>query len=84
MSVADLKKGESAVFLSIHGGWGMKRRLEAMGIRPGVMLTKISDQLFGGPIIIRVGQMELAIGQGMARRIMVQRRGSTHFPQLKM
>jgi ferrous iron transport protein A len=75
MSIADLKKGESAVFMSVHGGWGMRRRLEAMGLRPGIVMTKISDQIFGGPIIIKVGKSEFAIGRHMARRIIVQRIG---------
>jgi ferrous iron transport protein A len=75
MSVADLKKGEQAVFLGMHGGWGMRRRLEAMGVYPGVILTKISDHLFGGPVIIRIGRMQLAVGKGMAHRIMVKKIG---------
>jgi ferrous iron transport protein A len=75
MSIVDLKKGESALVLGMHGGWGMRRRLEAMGLYPGVMLKKISDQIFGGPIIIKVGNTEFAIGRNMARRIFVQRTG---------
>jgi ferrous iron transport protein A len=75
MSIVDLKKGESALVLGMHGGWGMRRRLEAMGLYPGVMLKKISDQIFGGPIIIKVGHTEFAIGRHMARRIFVQRTG---------
>ena len=75
MSIVDLKQGESAVFMSMHGGWGMRRRLEAMGLRPGIVITKISDQLFGGPIIIKAGNAEFAIGRHMARRIIVRRLG---------
>ncbi|MBN1797166.1 MAG: ferrous iron transport protein A [Spirochaetales bacterium] len=75
MTIADLTKGESAVFINIHGGWGIRRRLEAMGLRPGIVITKISDQIFGGPIIIKVGKIEFAIGRHMARRMIVQRIG---------
>jgi ferrous iron transport protein A len=75
MSVADMKKGERAVFVGMHGGWGMRKRLEAMGVYPGVVLTKVSGHLFGGPVIIRIGRMQLAVGRGMAHRIIVHRVG---------
>jgi ferrous iron transport protein A len=72
MELVVLKPGEKGVFIGLNGGgWGLIRRLENMGIRPGVVITKKSNQFFHGPVIIEVGRTQLAIGYGMARKILV-------------
>jgi len=48
------------------------RRLNAMGIRPGGRITKVSSMFMRGPVTVRVGQTQLALGFGMARRILVK------------
>ncbi len=50
----------------------MVRRMQAMGIRPGVRITKVTVQPFRGPVSIEVGATEVALGMGLARRIMVE------------
>ncbi|MBN2534577.1 MAG: ferrous iron transport protein A [Spirochaetales bacterium] len=58
-----------------HGifSFGLMQRLEAMGIRPGIIITKISNHFLRGPVIIEVGRTQLAIGYGMAARILVDK-----------
>ncbi|HID32844.1 MAG TPA: ferrous iron transport protein A [bacterium (Candidatus Stahlbacteria)] len=73
ISLSDLKAGEDAVVASIKGGRGMIRKLESLGIRPGGRLKKISSQLMGGPVVVQVGNTQVAIGFGMARRILVKK-----------
>jgi len=56
-----------------HRGAGFSgRRLEALGIRPGMKVTKVSSMLFRGPVTLRVGNAQVAIGFGMANRIIVE------------
>ena len=74
MDLTQLKAGEKAVFKGVAGGWGIKNKLEAMGITPEAVITKISAQLMHGPVIIKAGETELAIGFGMAKRIIVEKR----------
>jgi len=50
-------------------GHGMAQKLSAMGILPGVPVTVLNAQ--GGPLLLRVGDLRLAVGRGMAQRIMV-------------
>ena len=50
----------------------MVRRMEAMGIRPGVALTKLTAQPFRGPVSLQVGGTQVAVGYGLACRIMVE------------
>jgi len=73
MDLTQLKAGEKAVFKEVLGGWGIKNKLEAMGITPGVVITKISAQLMRGPVVIKAGETELAIGFGMAKRMIVEK-----------
>ncbi len=75
MAAVDLtrmKAGQWGKVIEIHGGHGMTRRLEAMGIRPGVKITKISSQIMRGPVIVKTGNTQVAIGFGMARRVLVE------------
>jgi len=48
------------------------RRFSNMGIRKGVIIKKISVHPFFGPVIVRVGNCEIAVGRGMASTILVE------------
>jgi len=67
-----IRQGEKGRVIDIQGGWGLLRKLEALGIRQGTEIVKVSSQLMRGPITIRVGNTQVAIGFGMARKIMVE------------
>ncbi len=72
ISLAALKKGRAGRVLAVQGGMGLARRLESMGIRPGVLVVKESNSFLKGPVMIRVGQAQVALGYGMASRILVE------------
>jgi len=67
-----MPSGESGVVAEIRGGHGAVRRLEALGLRIGEEITKISAQFLRGPVTIKVGQTSLALGYGMASKVMVE------------
>ncbi len=56
----------------MKGGHGLVNRLSALGIMPGKRITKISSTLMRGPVTVEVDRVQLAIGFGMASRIVVQ------------
>jgi len=64
--------GQSGIVAHIEGGHGLVNRLNALGIRPGKRITKVSSMLMRGPITIEVDRAQVAIGFGMARRIIVK------------
>ncbi len=65
-----LPPGSRARILSIHGG-GWVHRLYQMGIIPGEIVEVVIN--YGrGPIVIRVRGIDVSIGRGIARRILVQ------------
>ena len=63
---------QSGTVVQIVGGPGLVRRLEALGIMPGKKLTKISSMFFRGPVTVKIGQTQIALGFGMSRRIMIE------------
>ena len=71
ITLSHLDAGRSGKVVQIHGGQGMINRLGALGIRPGKKVTKVSSMFMRGPITIRVGNAQVAIGFGMAKRIVV-------------
>ncbi len=64
--------GQSGRVVRIDGGMGLVSRLSAMDIRPGRKITKLSSMLMRGPVTVQAGSTRLAIGFGMASRIIVE------------
>lgn len=72
VALCHMLAGQAGTVVEIGGGQGLVRRLSAMGIRPGSRITKVSSMFMRGPVTLRVGQTQLAVGFGMARRILVE------------
>ena len=64
--------GQSGTVVQIQGGHGLVNRLSAMGVRPGKKITKVSSMLMRGPVTVQVDRFQVAIGFGMAKRIIVE------------
>ena len=63
--------GQILQCVAVLGGHGMRSRLAAMGLVPGVVVQVLSTRGPGGPLMIRIRDTRLGLGRGMARRIMV-------------
>jgi len=72
LTLRQMEIGQTGTVIGILGGRGLIRRLEALDIRPGKKVTKVSSTLFRGPVTLRVDNAQLAIGFGMANRIIVE------------
>ena len=68
----DLRSGEDGKITQINGGVGMVNRLAALGVRPGTRITKLNSGLMQGPVTVEVNRTQIAIGFGMAARILVE------------
>jgi len=66
-----MEAGQSGIVVQIQGGQGMINRLGALGIRPGRRVTKVGSMFMRGPVTVQVGNARVAIGFGMAKRIVV-------------
>jgi len=72
VDLTQLEEGETGVVVDICGGDGLVRRLESLGIRVGKEVTKVSSQLMRGPITVRINNSQVAIGFGMAKKILLE------------
>jgi len=68
----ELGAGEGGTIIRINGGVGMVNRLAAMDIRPGTKIRKLNSGLMNGPVTIEVNRTQIAIGFGIATRILVE------------
>jgi len=72
ITLAELPAGKRARIIGIHGGHKARLRLYSMGIREGIEIKKLSGLFHRAPSIIEVGNAQIAIGFGIARRILVE------------
>lgn len=70
MSLASAKPNIELTIAEIAGGYGMRRKLADMGLVPGTKIKVLSRNMLG-PIILAVRNYRLAIGRGVASKIMV-------------
>ena len=56
--------------IAIQGGRGLNRRLAEMGILVGTELVLVRTG--GGPVVVEARGTRLAMGHGMAQRVMVR------------
>lgn len=69
--LSDAPCGECLRLVSIEGGHMLRRRLAELGLNPGSELRVVQRQP-GGPLILAVKQdARMAIGRGMAHKIIV-------------
>ena len=67
-----LRTGEFGVLKSYTGGKGMLGRCLSMGFTPG-STVKMIENFGSGPVLAKVHDVEVALGRGMAAKIMVTR-----------
>ncbi|HDR04511.1 MAG TPA: ferrous iron transport protein A [Candidatus Marinimicrobia bacterium] len=67
-----MRQGQKGIISHIDGGHHFNQKIEAMGLHLGVSLEIISAQLMHGPVTVRVGSTQAAIGFGMAGKIYIK------------
>ena len=67
-----LKIGTKAKILEVAAGKQAAHRLSTMGLRVGAHITRISTFVLRGPVTVKVGSTTIAIGHGMAEKIIVE------------
>jgi len=72
VSLAQMRAGQKGNIVRISGGHGIAHKLEALGIREGKEIKKISDQWMRGPVLLQHGNSQVALGFGMASKVLVE------------
>lgn len=68
MVLTQLRIGETAKIVAIEGGRGLKQKLFLRGLFEGKVVRVISNH---GPVTVEVDRSIVAIGRGMAQKIVV-------------
>ena len=68
--LASLPPGSRARIISVETGHGLRTRLMQMGITPGTIIEVVDNSR--GPVIVRVRGIVIALGRGMANKIIVE------------
>lgn len=71
VTLVNMKRGTTGTVVSVVGGKGVALRLYAQGISPGMVVEKLSE-MRGGPVVLRVGRSRVAIGRGLAAKVLVE------------
>lgn len=71
MLLSSVNPGENVTLIDIEGGKGIRTKLHSMGLLPGVTI-RVLNQSGYGPVMIAVKDSRLAIGHGMAGKIIVE------------
>ena len=72
ITLNQLNKGVEGTVVNLNGGRGLVNKLNSLGIRKGKNVSKISDSFIGGPVTVRIDNTKIAIGRGMADKIIVE------------
>lgn len=60
------------MIVEVHGGYGLIRKIQNIGIRSRKRITKVSSHFWRGPQTIKIDNLRVAIGFGMAKRIFIE------------
>ncbi len=71
MVLSRIDPGKEVTLIDIRGGRGVRSKLYSMGLVPGINL-KILNRSGSGPVMVAVKDSRLAIGRGMAEKIIVE------------
>jgi len=72
IDLTHMKAGDTGIIKEIQGGESFTKKIQSMGIRPGKKIKKVSSHFWRGPQTVEVGSTRVAIGFGMAKKILVR------------
>ena len=70
-SLAEVEEGRQVIFVAFEGGFGARKRIADMGLTSGERFALIAKRE-KGPYIILLKGSRVAIGRGMAEKIIIR------------
>jgi ferrous iron transport protein A len=71
INICEMKDGQGGTVADIVGGFALVEKLTSMGIRPGKRITRFCSMFLRGPVTVRVDNVQLALGRGIASKVLV-------------
>ncbi len=72
IALSSTKVGKRSRVVELRGGEAFVTKMMSLGIYPGRELTKLSAFALRGPVTVKVGRSVLALGHGVAAKIIVE------------
>jgi ferrous iron transport protein A len=72
VSLAQMKENQKGKVVEISGGSAIKDRMMNMGLYPGREIIKLSHFALRGPVTIKLGHSVVALGHGIASKIVIE------------
>jgi ferrous iron transport protein A len=72
ISLIQMRENQKVKVSEISGGRILQHKMMSMGIYPGRKITKLSHFAIRGPVVVKVGRGVLALGYGVAAKIIVE------------
>jgi ferrous iron transport protein A len=72
IALVQMKKKQKGKIVEIQAGMALQNRLLSLGVYPGKEITKLSQSVLRGPVAVKLGRTVLALGHGMASKIIVE------------
>ncbi len=72
LTLIQMKEKQKGKVLEFSGGESLQNKFVSMGIYPGREIIKLSHFALRGPVAIKVGGSILALGHGMASKILLE------------
>jgi len=72
MTLIQVKTGQTVRILRFDGGLGFEHKLRRLGLFPGDSARVLRHAPLGGPILVEVEGRSIALGRGVASRVIVE------------
>ena len=71
-NLLQVPSGATVRVISFDGGKTLQAKLTQFGIHPGDCLRLLRRAPLGGPLLVECNQREIALGRGVAEKIIVE------------
>jgi ferrous iron transport protein A len=75
MTLIQAKTGEIVRIVRFNGGMRLEHRLRQLGLVPGDSARVLRHAPLGGPILVEVEGRSIALGRGVAAKVIVETPG---------
>lgn len=72
MTLIQAKTGQTVKIVRFKGGIGLEHKLRQLGLIPGDRARVIRHAPLGGPILVEVDGRSVALGRGVASKVVVE------------
>ncbi len=72
MTLIQVENGKTVRLLRFQGGRGLNQKLSQLGLCPGENARVLRHAPLGGPVLIEVEGRSIALGRGVASKVIVE------------